>query len=261
MIKVIQADLRLKRKEYLTPHYIRVYLTGDDVKKLHDRTIGINNKILIPPKGIDQVHFPQLAADQKSWAPQDAKTAPFLRTYTHRGIDLEKNEIWIDFVAHGDEGPASAWAIRAREGDALGVMMKKGEKQLYHTQADYYLLAGDATAIPVLGAILEDLSPSARGTCLIEVHGKEDEQELYTQADMAFIWLHNPDPQKGSRLPEVFKSLSLPAANRYAYVAAEYSSVKEIRQYLKKEKKWAKDEFFTQSYWQSGKASGKSLAR
>ncbi len=67
-----------------------------------------------------------------------AAVRPVIRTYTHRGIDLEKNEIWIDFVVHGDEGPASKWALRAKEGDILGLLMKDGKTEWY-AQADNYL--------------------------------------------------------------------------------------------------------------------------
>jgi len=123
--KPIQVALTVKRKEYLTPHYIRVFLEGKGVQKLADRTVGINNKILIPPPGLKTVHFPQRDSRTKRWKPLPPEVSPIIRTYTHRGIDLKKNEIWFDFVAHGDEGPASAWAMNAQQGDPLGVMMKR----------------------------------------------------------------------------------------------------------------------------------------
>ena len=58
-MKTIQAELTVKRKEYLSPHYIRVFLTGEKVPLFANTTIGVNNKILIPPKGIDRIHFPE----------------------------------------------------------------------------------------------------------------------------------------------------------------------------------------------------------
>jgi len=112
-MKTIQASLRVSRKVYLTDHYIRVYLTGADVYKIANTTIGVNNKILIPPPGATEVHFPEFDYETMQWKPQPEEIRSIVRTYTHRGIDLTNNEIWIDFVAHGDEGPASGWAIRA----------------------------------------------------------------------------------------------------------------------------------------------------
>ena len=258
VMKTIQAALRVSRKEYLTDHYIRVYLTGEDVYKFANTTVGINNKVLIPPVGATEVYFPEYDNEKKQWKPQPEERRSFVRTYTHRGIDLESNEIWIDFVAHGDEGPASAWAIRAQVGDPLGVMMKDTKLELY-TPADNYLLVGDATAIPVLAAILEDLPATASGTCIIEVLGVVDEQHLQTKASIDFIWLHNLHPQDGSSLAEQVRRLELPEANRFAYVAAEFSSVRDVRTYLRKEKGWRIDELYAYSYWKSGVAEDKSV--
>ncbi|PKK36692.1 NADPH-dependent ferric siderophore reductase [Siphonobacter sp. SORGH_AS_0500] len=256
-ITPIQTSLTVSRKEYITPHYIRVFLTGDDVVKISNTTVGVNNKILIPPKGVETVVFPEFDYEKRQWKSQPEAVRPTVRTYTHRGIDLDTKEIWIDFVAHGDEGPASGWAIGAKAGDRLGVLMKDGKTDLY-PQADHYLLVGDATAIPVLGAILEDLPATAKGTCVIEVHDKEDEQPLHTKAAITFIWLHNEHPQQGSQLAQVVQTLPLPVESRFAYVAAEFSSVQAIRQYLKKEKGWTKDELYAYAYWKSGVAEDKS---
>ncbi|NIF06218.1 siderophore-interacting protein [Chryseobacterium sp. Tr-659] len=255
--KAIQAELTVVRKEYITPHYIRIFLTGDEVSSIANTTIGVNNKILIPPKGVHKIHFPEFDYEKMEWKPQPEEIRPSVRTYTHRGIDLEKNEIWIDFVAHGDEGPASAWAIESKEGDPLGVLMKDGKTELYGRAENYFLVA-DATGIPVLAAILEDLPATAKGTCIIEVHGKEDEQDLQTLADINFIWLHNKYPQQGSKLAEVVKDQMLPEGSRSGYVAAEFSSVKEIRSYLRKEQHWKQEELYAYSYWKSGVAEDKS---
>jgi NADPH-dependent ferric siderophore reductase len=257
--KTIQGEFTVTRKEYITPHYIRVYLTGDNVSAIANTTIGVNNKILVPPKGVDKIHFPEFDYEKMQWKSQPEETRPNVRTYTHRGIDLDKNEIWIDFVAHGEEGPASAWAISAKEDDLLGVLMKDGKIELY-AKADNYLLVADATGIPVVAAILEDLHSSAKGICIIEVHGKDDEQELKTLADIKFIWLYNENPQLGSRLAEVVKEQILPEESRSGYVAAEFSSVKEIRDYLRKEKNWKQEELYAYSYWKSGVAEDKSAA-
>lgn len=252
----IQAVLRVSRKEYLTPNFLRVFLTGDAVPRFANTTVGMNNKILIPPKGVNEIHFPKMNKEEDA-VPQEKQ--PIMRTYTHRGIDVEKKELWIDFVAHGDEGPASAWAIHAKKGDVLGVLMKDGKRALY-TPADTYLLVGDATAIPVLSAILEDLPETAKGTCIIEVPSKNDEQKLQTKADIQFIWLHNNTPQQGSRLAETLKQQPLPEDNRFAYVAVEFDSVKAIRNYLRKEKKWPREELYAYSYWRSGVAENKSAS-
>lgn len=254
---IIRSVFTVSRKTYITPHYLRVYFTGKDVPLIANTTVGINNKILIPPPGVKEVCFPEFDSEKGEWLHPDEAVRPSVRTYTHRGIDPEHHEIWIDFVVHGDEGPASAWAIRAQKGDRLGILMKNGRSTLYPAAA-HYLLVGDATGIPVLGSILETLPPDAQGICILEVHGKEDEQPLQTRADIRFVWLHNPYPQRGSRLPEVVREQSLWKSSRFAYVAAEFSSVKQIRSYLRKELLWEREELYAYSYWKSGVSEDRS---
>lgn len=249
----IQLELSVTRKEYITPYYIRVFLTGNGVEQIALTTVGTHNKIFIPPKGINKVYFPEFNATTRQWIVLPEEIRPSMRTYTHRGIDLDKKEVWIDFVAHGDEGPASEWAINAQSGSVLGVMMKVKKKKLY-PQAENYVLIGDATAIPVLGAILEDLPKTAKVICIIEVHSKDDEQHLRTKADTQFQWLHNSNPKKESNLPKAVKSLTLPKKNRYAYIAAEFSAVKKIRYYLRDEKDWQRQDFSAISYWKAGES-------
>lgn len=246
----VSEVMTVTKKQFLTPHYIRIYLTGqsDTIANIATMTVGVNNKIAVP---FDKSQ-PLDLSDRANFV---------IRTYTHRGADVESQQIWMDFVAHGDEAPASGWATHAQVGDELGVMMKAKSKAL-HPDADHFLLVGDATAIPVLGAILENLPSSAKGRCIIEVHGKEDEQDLPTSANIDLTWLHNPDPMQGSQLAVVVKSLELPNADqsRFAYVACEFASVKAIRQYLRGELAWSKDEIYAFSYWKSGVAEDQSAS-
>lgn len=256
-LQAIKAELKVSRKEYITPHYLRIYLTGPDMAVFSNTTVGLNNKILIPPAGVHKIHFPEFDFEKMEWIQPEESIRPTIRTYTHRGINLATNEIWIDFVVHGDEGPASAWAINTAAGAVLGVLMHSEKSELY-PKADHYLLVGDATAIPVLGAILEDLPANARGTCILEVHGPQEEQTLPTKAAIDFIWLHNAAPAEGSALPEIVKQQSLPENSRFGYVAAEFSAVKAIRAYLRKEKNWKQEELYAYSYWKAGVAEDKS---
>jgi|SRR5690554_785562 len=255
----IAAPFEVIRKEYITPHYLRIFLTGENVAEIAETTVGINNKIIIPPSDMVNFKMPKMNSQTKEWNYEENSSRPKIRTYTHRGIDLEKNEIWIDFVVHGDEGPASKWATHAKPGDFLGVMMKRGKKELY-ASADHYVLVGDATAIPVIGAILEDLPASAKGIAILEVYDKNEEQLLKTKASIDFIWTHNPIPQNGSKIASILKQQRLPKTSRFAYVAAEFSSVKEIRNYLRKDQHWEREELYAYSYWKSGVAEDRSVS-
>lgn len=253
---IVQEVLHLKSKQYLSPRYIRVVL-GGKVESFKGATVGDNNKIYIPPHGDSKVHLKTFDPQTQGWIYPPEELMPKIRTYTTRALDLERGELTIDFVDHGPHGPASQWAISAREGQELGVAMKLSKKELFPPR-DHYVLVGDATAIPVLGVILEGLPPSARGHCIIEVHGPEEEQHLRTEAEIGFSWLHNPTPGRDSKLPQALKNIPLPEENRFAFVACEYTSVKEIRQYLRKENQWSAQELYAFSYWKIGAAEDQS---
>jgi NADPH-dependent ferric siderophore reductase len=239
------------RKENITPHYIRVFLTSDELDQFAETTIGDNNKIAIPPEGVNEIHFPDYDYETNQWIHPPVEVAPLIRTYTHRGINLDKKELIIDFVNHGENGPASKWAINAEKGAKLGIMMRTEPTKLFE-KADWYLLVGDATSIPVLGAILESLPSTAKGICIIEVHGRTDQQDLKTDAAIEFIWLYNPDAESGSEIARRVREITLSKDSKFAYVAAEFSTVKEVRQYLRKEMLWENNELNAYSYWKSG---------
>jgi|SRR5690554_940987 len=251
--------LKMKGKEYITPHYIRVTLTGD-VADFANTTLGDNNKIFIPPKGVQKVYLPKIDSETKSWIHPPSAVAPYVRTYTHMGIDLEKEELTIDFVNHGEDGPASSWALNAQIGDELGVAMRTEPKELFPETADWFLFAGDLTALPVIASILKTLPQNAKGVCIFEVPTKEDEQLLKSNApEIDFIWLHNPHPEKGSSLANEVKKVQLATTHKFGFVACEFSSVKEIRNYLRNDCKWTSKELHAYSYWKIGVAEDKSV--
>lgn len=251
---VVQATLQVKHKEYLTPNYIRVTLTGDAVPEFAETTVGVNNKIFIPPAGVDEIHFPSFNFETREWLHASEDVRPTIRTYTHRGIDIEKKEMIIDFVAHGETGPASAWATNAKPGDKLGVSMRKQATKLF-PEANWYLLVADATGIPVLSAILESLPSDAKGLAYIEVPTKADEQQITSASNIQINWIHNPTPGIDSTLPDLVKQTPIPEdhlGSRFAYVAAEYDIVRHVRHYLRKEKKWNMAELAAYAYWTEG---------
>lgn len=83
---------------------------------------------------------------------------PWMRSFTVRRLAGERME--IDFVL-GDHGPAARWAMSAQPGDVVG---RYGPSADYHRPlptADWYLFAGDETAVPATATLLESL-PAAR---------------------------------------------------------------------------------------------------
>ncbi|MCP1297786.1 siderophore-interacting protein [Chryseobacterium sp. S0630] len=233
--KKIRSVFTVKKKLFITPHLIRVIFDIDEkqAELLANVKPGSNNKIFIPTE----------------------ENITLIRTYTNRKIDLEEKELSVDFVAHGDNGPASAWALKAKPGDLLEIGMKESSKPLV-PNADFYLLAGDATALPVICAIAEQFPSYVRAKIILEVADKEDELILCSAADLSVEWLHNPHPEQGSKLAEAVKSVHFPPGilKEYVYIAAEYSTVHELRTYFKTTLEWDPHGMYICSYWKAGQA-------
>jgi len=246
------------KKEFITPHYIRITLQGDGALDFEACTVGANNKIFIPPAGTKEILFPVFDESRGVWVNPSDDQKPLVRTYTHRGIDVGQRKIWIDFVNHGDNGPASSWALHAQEGDALGVAMKLRKAALY-PPADWYFLIGDATAIPVIASILESLPADARGQCILEVPSPTDIQPEIAHPGFAVQWIFNAHPESGSLLYDTVLQVVIPEDKTpFAYVACEYSSVKSIRSYFREVLHWTNKELYAFSYWKAGIAEDQS---
>ena len=249
---------KVTSKQEITPHYIRVKLKSDEAIDFGQCTPGANNKIFIPPAGQKKVQFATFNAEKGEWEMPEEHIKPLVRTYTHRQFDAETQEITIDFVNHGDNGPASSWARAAQLNDQLGVAMKIRET-VHYPNVDWYFLIGDATAIPVICCILESLPKTAKGICLIEIPTEEDKHPELQHPGFQIQWLINPHPEKESSLAAEAQKLMLPEElSKFAYIACEYNTVKNLRVYFKEQLNWSNKDFYAFSYWKAGVAEDKS---
>ncbi|SFU76085.1 NADPH-dependent ferric siderophore reductase, contains FAD-binding and SIP domains [Pustulibacterium marinum] len=248
--QMMKAVLTVKEKIYLTPHYIRVILEGEDLSIYEAANVGDNNKIVIPKDKLQKIQLPD--------GPPKGASDFYIRTYTMRYLDVNKNEMAIDFVMHGETGPASSWAIHAEKGDELGVLMKAKRKPIVQP-ADWYLLIGDHTALPVISTILENLPATTKGKVLLEVHSSEDVILLQKPAGVEIKWIFNSNPGETAPLLEAFQTEEIPdMESKFVYAAAEYHTIKEIQESLRSNPKLERKDWYAFSYWKYGIAEDAS---
>src|SRR5262249_29177233 len=106
-----------------------------------------------------------------------AERRPTIRTFTVRWANLDRCEIAIDIVVHGEHGVAGPWAVAARPGQPAYLMGPSGA-YAPDPAADWHLLAGDESAVPAIAAALEALPADAVAQVFIEVAGPDDEISL-----------------------------------------------------------------------------------
>lgn len=260
-VKIAKEKFILRKKEFVTPHLIRVYLENNDVSFFEDTTLGGTCKLLFPPLGIRDIHYAEYDETNKKWVSPSDKFKPVSRTYTLRNIDVANNQVVIDIANHGLNGPGSRWANEAKVGDRIGVSMKSKKKDLA-PKTDFILLAADLTGLPAISTIIESLSANTKGIVCVEVPTENDIHTIETKANLEFKWIINPEVGNGTALHTLVKKQNLPKrkeGKRFAYIAGESKSVKEIKSFFKDDLEWKKDEFYCTSHWKAGKAEKNAL--
>jgi len=214
------------RTERLTPHMVRVVVTGPGLDAFPDGGFSDRYaKLIFPRPGVTYPADMDYAEIRSSLPPEEW---PVYRTYTIRVIDPERAELTIDFVTHGDEGVAAPWAAAAQPGDEL-VLTPPGGAYRPSAEVDHHLLVGDGAALPAIASALEDMPPGAAATVIVQVSGPDDELPLPTPAEATITWLHSDDPDA---LVAAVEALDWPAGRVQLFIHGELRAVRAIRKGL-----------------------------
>ena len=234
----------------LTPKMVRIVLAGDELSGFVSAAHDDHVKLFFPPPGTEKPVLPTQGPNGPVY-PEDAPK-PAARDYTPRRYDAAANTLTIDFVLHG-EGPATSWATHARPGHFLGVGGPRGSF-IVPDDFDWYLFAGDETALPAIARRLEELPAGARAIAAIEVADAAEEQPLASRARLDISWLHRDGAPPGETplLLDAIAALALPPGEGYAWVAAEAGTAKSVRRHLVDARALPKDRVKAAAYWKRG---------
>jgi NADPH-dependent ferric siderophore reductase len=231
--------------EMLTPKMVRVTLHDPDFASFRSDAYDDHVKLFFTAPG--QTLASPIRGPNGLEFPGGAR--PEGRDYTPRRFDTEKAELVIDFVLHGD-GPASNWAASARPGDRLGV---GGPRASFVVKGDFdwYLLAGDETALPAIGRRIEELPAGALALAIIEVADPAERQIFHTAANLELRWVFRSE---GDTLEAAVKAATLPPGTGYAFVAGESRASAAIRDHLEAVVGVPHDFIKAAGYWRAGSA-------
>lgn len=284
------ATVRVARTMRVSPNFVRIAFTGDDLARLGWDGPDQRIKLVLPLPDGRLPRLPEGDDWYARWRALPDADRPPLRTYTIRGADPGARELVVDFVIHGDEGPASRWAARAEVGDEIVALVPDGTKgdaggwEWRPGGADTVLLAGDETAVPAIAAILESLDPGARGSVFIEVPTAADELPLVHPTGVTVDWLpRDGAAASGSRLEDAVREWAagalrsggapdgvvveeddedilweVPAtpdgAGLSAWLAGEAGAITRIRRHLVAERGVDRSRVAFMGYWKLGRA-------
>lgn len=243
----------------ITPHMRRITFAGADVARF--APLGaLHLNILVQHPDLMKPQWPGLGSNGLiSW--QDPERRPWFRKYTVRSLDLAAGTLDIDFVMHADAGPGSRFAETAKPGDEVGVAGPGGGGLV---ATDWYLFAGDETALPAIGRMLENLPENARGRAVIEVANESEIQPLHCKAAIDVEWLRRGDAPAGTTqlLSETVRRTSFPndGSRVYVWAGCEFDAFRAIRSHLRNERGLKKQEHLVVSYWRRGECEDEAAS-
>ncbi|MGO3886831.1 MAG: siderophore-interacting protein [Mycetocola sp.] len=181
--------------------------------------------------------------------------APPWRHYTVRAVHDGGREIDVDFVMHGT-GVASDWAQQARAGDTVGVFRGSSVPRAYYAppaDAQWQLLIADATGMPGLARIVEELPDGVPVTAIVAAPTAEDRDYLPHTPQVTWIWVDDGD-DAGNALASAVETIALPDGGGYAWAACESAAARDIRTRLRTVHGMARSAHRAVGYWTAGNA-------
>lgn len=169
------------------------------------------------------------------------------RDYTPRAFDRDSCRLRLEFALH-DHGPAAAWALRARVGDAAVIGGPKGS-QLIPTDFDWHVLAGDASALPAIHRRLEELPDTASGIAVIHIDHPDDRRLLPTLPNMQVHWVEH-----AAEVHARITSWRPERGNGFAWVAGEAALARGLRDQLSRQPWIDTAHLRAAAYWRRGQA-------
>ncbi|WP_097866621.1 siderophore-interacting protein [Streptomyces sp. rh34] len=247
--------VRVTDVERITPGTARIGFTADALPGLLEDRPDQQLKLCLPRAGQTVPRLPEQDADDpygmrwyEAFLAIPEGERPWMRSFTVRSYDRERNVMTVDFVLHGDGGPASRWGAAARAGDVLGMV---GPSSLYARPlpaARRMLLAGDETALPAIATVLEALPADTGAVVFAEVADAAEERGLPSAAGGSEVrWVHRD--RGGSLVAAVREAGPDLDGVDAAWVAGEASAVRALRRHLVGERQLPKNAVEFSGYW------------
>lgn len=226
-----RRELTVAAVQRLSPHMIRVTLTGDD---LADFVSGA-------PDDHIKIFFPQGDGE------------PARRDYTPRRFSQADRSLVVDFVDH-EGGPAADWARAAQPGDRISIGGPRGS-QIIGGDIRGWVLIGDETALPAIGRRIEEMAPGLPVTAILAVAAAAEEQPFATKAALTARWVHRPAAAATDPAPllAALREVDLPPQT-FVWIGAEAGVARALRAHLLEERGFPRGWLKASGYWLKGQA-------
>tara|TARA_R110002124_G_scaffold100238_2_gene247008 strand:- start:3557 stop:4384 length:828 start_codon:yes stop_codon:yes gene_type:complete len=243
-------QLTVSSVTYPAPSIARITVSGDELEGFISSGPADHVKVFFPDPKTGVLTAPAMTAEGLK---RPGKGKVISRDYTPLGFRSHDghHELDIDFVVHGDEGPASAWASKAAAGDAIVVAGPRGSK-LLPQGATHVILIADETALPAVSRWIDMLPPSVQITALFDV--ADDSVESYFSAEhksrMSAEWFYRHDGL--GQLDAALRAMGEIGETTFVFMAGEATTLVPLRRYLRRELGLPKHQVAADGYWRRG---------
>ena len=232
---IVRRTVRVASKQYLTPGMLRIGFQSEELRSFDSPSPDDHIKIILP-------------------ANDDGES--IMRDFTPRAYDNNAGTLVLDFALH-PKGPAVQWARNVEIGTSLEIAGPRGSA-VVPDDFDWYLLIGDATALPSIGRRLESLRSGVPVRVLLLVVDEAEQLQLSSPSACQVEWLRSTRiPQDdASALQSAVENSHLPEGEGFIWIAAETAIARQLYNYvigtLHHPKQWVK----AAGYWSHGQAEG-----
>lgn len=248
------------RNESISPSFRRITFAGESLRNFTPLGFDQWFRLFLPLPGHEEMRLPKdlslLSYARFLTIPK--RERPMLRNYTVRayraGTADSPPELDVDFVVHGDEGFASAWAQTAGPGARVAIL---DEGILFAPPEDTrsVLIVSDETGLPAIAGIIDSLGPAAVGDVVVEV---PDAGDLALLESPPMLRLHGlvrgHDEKVGALAAARVRELAIAPTGLYAFAIGESGIATGTRRFLVSEREVPKTHVTFCGFWREGHA-------
>lgn len=227
----------------------RIVFGGDELDGFAIEAPASSVRLLLPPDGAGAIAMPSWTGNQ--WESPNGERAP-IRTFTPRYFDADRSELTLDIVLH-DVGAASDWARAATVGDVTAIS-GPGRSEELDAGARSFLLAGDESALPAIGQLIEAIPHDTEVAVHVEVAQPDARIDLPDHPRTTITWYDAElDAAPGTAMAAAVTSVDeLPDA---VWIAGEAAAVQRLRTHLFDERDRSRSGVTARGYWKHGRSA------
>lgn len=228
---------------------VRVRLVGAELEGFVVDAPAASVRLLLPLPGADELVMPTWRGNE--FLLPDG-TRPAIRTLTPLPVPDDPLALDVAVVLHG-RGVASRWAESVAPGAAAAVS-GPGRGYALDRDAAAFLLAGDESALPAIGQLLDALPPTADVQVHVEIAEFDGRLELPGHPRAEVEW-HDlpPGAPPGDALVAAVGAADITEGTR-VWVAGEAAAVQRIRRHLFDERGLPRRAATVRGYWKHGRS-------